>query len=88
MTTRVFLRQATVAIAVALVAPAGLAILDLAPSAMAGGKGNGHANDHSDSKGPKGGHSTNHGNASNNQSASTGSDLNKGQAKKAEKCWA
>ena len=81
MTIRAMLRQTVVAIAITAIAPVGLAVLDLAPHAMAGGKGNGKGNEHSDAKGAngnKGGHGK-----SDHQSANT-SELNKGQAKKAE----
>ncbi len=90
MSFRKFLRQTTVVLAIAAVAPLGLAVLDLAPIAAAGEKGNGHANDHSDGKGGgKGnsggqGKSEGQGKSGANQSANAGTDLNKGQAKKAE----
>jgi hypothetical protein len=77
------------ALAIAVFAPVGLAVFDLESPALAAGKGAGNANDRSDNKSDnanKGnkGNSANKSNSGANQSLDTDTELNKGQAKKAE----
>jgi hypothetical protein len=89
MTARTILRQAAMALAIAAFAPVGLAVFDLESPALAAGKGAGNANDRSDNKSDnanKGnkGNSANKSNSGANQSLDTDTELNKGQAKKAE----